>query len=264
MKVVFDKNLYQSSEICRYLSADLNNIVVIPEISLVESFNNDDIAYWVKDFYYIARHPRQFVILLSNDKIIQSMGAIINDELIDYKLTEEYRNVFISIINGEFDLCEKNYYANAEIAKERLGEMKDRAESFNLAFSQIYESIRPCIEGKDGNGLPNFTKTGLETLHELTNQLSNEFISEIKVMDPDLLDHKINIGYINRYSVSIMMKMVSRIHYGVTCGYNQKEACNDLIDCVYISQSTYFDGFITKDRNTKMTHDLLIKAKYIG
>jgi len=255
MRVVIDTNSLQSDELRAFLSADYNNMAVLPEHTIVEIFKPAKLEAVWSSFEVLRDYPSQILQLKSNrdaaDTDVTFPGFA--NRFVDEPTSREMP-MFIELLRRAVG-GDESYAAQIAQRREWALERLDRATA---AFGDIADqlaAVRSQFDPADLTKLAKEERTSQEfklIILKLTDEIVNDIWRQRRSKPGPKGSAKHN-DFTWRYVLCHLLQLL-RLSASGNVRRKPSRAVNDHMDNVFATYGTYFNGLMTHDAEANETH----------
>jgi hypothetical protein len=252
MRLVIDKNSFETEELREFLAKDTANQAVLPSSATVESYAGDPAKNLPKSTSILLQFPDQ-VFILKDPYELMCMGAIDASQpmsLIDEAQTRQFRDTprFLRELEQRQPEALKYLEQQGRTAEEIREETAEWVQKYLLPlldvpfkFPNAMAERRKCLAiSKDGPAINEAIWTLGAAMH-----------SNIPGVPPFHMTARVTRHHYRARQAIAMWALAFRwaLDRGPS-GVNLKRLRNDFVDLSYVVPATYFDGLMTNDAKT--------------
>lgn len=239
----------QEPELRAFLAASKKNRAVLTDYAAMEAFKGDAIANIASATQILRDFPKRVIVLKSTRFISMLKGRRCGytRRMVDWDQTRGFPEWCLHLeraLAGDRNL-QRQILENGKEADAHLDHMRDEQLNYaeNLAaHAKRFDDAELKAWRKDGKLSEEMLGKILEHVLEMAAFLfaTNPHFKE--------LPHARELPYtfIFRYAVAGYFVALRRLKDGLQ-KVNPEKVRNDIVDCAYVAQATYFQGFLTKD-----------------
>ncbi|MEO9469202.1 hypothetical protein [Parasphingorhabdus sp.] len=264
MRTVIDTNALQDDKLARYLARDHQNIAVIPDAVMMETFKKNALRSAEMATATLRRYSRQTIILKRPDKILRVnlRTSGLGRRMIDVKQTTAFQSFSKFLTNAKLDGIERKYLKNSQKEAETNMEfLLENAKQFPHIFNMLTKL---------------FTR---DELVELRDCSPRSISTQSKLMD--LMFNQTRVTYQNggveerywpktfteatntfafRYSLCVTLLFSHWVSEGKQMAKKPEKIVNDIVDVNIAAMATFFDGVLSNDARVL---NLQSEARYV-
>lgn len=260
---VVDANFLQDDNLRDYLEERDSNHVVLTDYAAMEAYKGDTLLGIFKSMEILSAYPKQVIVLKGTKQVcgLKASSRGLAKRLIDHSQTSTFARYCVDLKkakNGDAKiqatLLEYGKEANHHMDLV-LNDARNLANSIQgIADTFTKEELAVLRKRKS------FTKASLEKLQKSILLIAGFMFRDHPNVTvwPDATS--LPNTFIFRYSLCTYLLATWWISEGGAEGAAAARLRNDLVDMSYVAYSTYFDGFLSKD---KKANEIYFIAKYM-
>lgn len=248
---VVDANFLQDDRLRTFLEKDKANRIVLTDYASMEAYKGDTLVGIFKSMAILSDYPSQVIVLKGTKQICGLKGSDkgLTKRLIDHSQTRGFVRYCIDLKKAEkgdvglqASLLEHGKEANHHMDLV-LGAAGNLANSIQGIADTFTEEELSLLRKRKF-----FTKSALEKFQKSILLFAGfMFRGHADIADwPDA--SSLPNTFIFRYSLCTYLLAMWWISEGGAHGAGAARLRNDLVDMNYVAYSTYFDGFLSKDK----------------
>lgn len=270
MKLVVDSNCLRDDCLHSFLKASTSNLAVLSDYAAMEALKGDALIGMYESMRILAQFPSQVQVLKTTNVVcgLSGISRGLQRRLVDVPQTNDFELFCWNLANargGETSLVQQLHSLGIE-ARNHLTRIESDANAFakaSIEAARLFsrEEIYAIISSR------HTTPTLLHKLLLHVMQLSAFIFSQHPaVRRTPSYDELINT-YIFRSSLCHVLLGFQYESNGGTSGKSPAKIRNDMVDSLFATYATFFDGLLSKDRRTNWlfsaTTDVLRQLRLI-
>lgn len=249
MRKVIDRSYLQEPELRAILAASKKNRAVLPDYAAMEAFKGDAIANIASATQILRDFPKRVIVLKSTRFISMLKGRRCGytRRMIDRDQTRgfpEWCFYLERALAGDKSL-QRQILENGKEADAHLEHMRD--EQLNYAENLAEHAKR--FDEAELKAWRRGAKLSDDMFDEIMDHVL-EMAAFLFATNPHLMElphaRELPYTFIFRYALAGYLVALRRLKDGLQ-KVNPEKVRNDIVDCAYVAQATYFQGFLTKD-----------------
>ena len=263
MKVVIDTNQMQShplrtDRLRNFLSSNPKNIAVITDYAAMEAYKGDTLSSIFKSMEVLSEFPDQVLILKNTIKVcgLHGRASGLQKRLIDKNQTRHFPTYVrhLRLAQRGHTSLKIQLLDHGRAASEHMNRLLAEIQDTGQAHKEI-RSIYTKSElaaYRNGGTLPqSFFSKSLPEIFEIA-KINFEKHPELKRLPKE--KELINT-FIFRSCLCYYLFTLDCVARGGTENSKPEKHRNDLIDSIFVTFATYFEGFMTCDARASRVYD---------
>ncbi len=258
MKVVIDTNQMQSDRLRNFLSSNPKNTAIITDYAAMEAYKGDTFSSIFKSMGVLSEFPGQVLILKNTIKVcgLHGRASGLQKRLIDKSQTSHFPTYVRHLrlaqrghTSLKIQLLDHGRAASEHIDR-LLTEIQDTGTA-HKGIRSIYTKSELTIY-RNGGPLPqSFFSKSLSEIFKIA-KINFEKHPEVKRLPRE--NELINT-FIFRSCLCYYLLALDWVARGGGENAKPEKHRNDLIDSIFVTFATYFDGFMTCDARASRVYD---------
>jgi hypothetical protein len=258
--MVVDRNFLQHPDLEAFLAESHRNKAVINDYASMESFKDDTLENLFIAMDILARHPNQVVILKGTTEACRLRGkrAYVRERMIDRRETREFANfceTMLAAAKGGDSNAIKQLLKRGRAANRQMDELRQNAVRGADSFAKIAGTYSQNEIRMMRQKVPLPPSTLKKLFGNVAATARGLFPSQPNFINFPSLSELPNT-LIFRMSLAVHWHAVLWIVGGSPKVLNADKTGRHLIDAIYASYATFFDGFLTRDKKAELIYDL--------
>jgi hypothetical protein len=248
---VVDTNCLQGDALRSYLSASIDNYVVLTDYAAMAAYKGDALTWIYDRMEILAQYPKQVLVLRGTQDIcgLEGQAATLQDPLIDEIQTREFSEYcqhLLAAKRGDLSLqqqlLEHGREATAHIDRMLLN-MPTLSSGIDLV-EKTYSPAELKILRRREEHTPQMREKLVQNVLLLAGYLFKDYpgVTELP-RGPEVRN-----TFIFRYALCGYVSILKRIADGGAGQTKPDKLRNDVIDVTFSAFATYFDGLLTADK----------------
>lgn len=257
MRVVIDSNCLRSTELRWFLSQDAAHLAVIADYAWIEAYNGDSLVSIAKSLKVLSQFPDQ-VLLLKGTKAVGALKATVAgmaDSMIIPKSRKEFRKTAAAVdaMNRGDDKIAPALLRHETVAKDQMQRVLRDASDLSTALLDV-EGLFTPEERKSIRIDSAYSESVITKTIVVADQLYHR-LRHAHPAKPHTAPKKRRLyAFLFRFALACVIYNITWIRHGSHLGKKPELIRNDLVDLVFASYGTYFNGIMTRDKRLQEIH----------
>lgn len=260
MRVVIDSNRLQSEELHLFLSMSAQNRAILTDYAWMEAYKGDTLQSIIKSMAVLRDFPHQVIILLGTKKVsaLDARAPGIADRMIWPRSEGEFAKTVLGLTQAEAgdQSVISRILKHGRAAEAQMATALAEAQGILSTFTDLKRifspaEIRACRTGA-AYSMPMFEKIMI-TANHLCDGL---FASHPQKPRRPSRKSRVNT-FTFRYALAAVLYFLDWIREGGQLGKRGDRVRNDMIDLVFATYGTFFNGIMSDDSKLRSIHDEL-------
>lgn len=261
---VVDSNALQSEQLRLYLSESPNNYAVLNDYASMEAYKGNTLVSIFRSMCIVCQFPRQIIVLKTTGRICALTGRPkgLQRRMVDEAQTRDFPtfcrrlktaqngDAFLQqqllergrVADGQMD----RVLADAPILSDAIKELRQFFRPEELRIIRLNESFSDALIEKSMRFI-----IGLTAL-----TMRRHPSPPPRIRDPNELQNT----FLFRHSVSTFVWALDWVAQGGADGVRADRMRNDIVDVIFATYATYFDGLLSNDEKAQRIYR---SAKFI-
>jgi hypothetical protein len=250
--VVVDKNFLERTSLEAFLRDDARNQVLLHDFSAIESFAGNPMKNLSRTLSIVAKFPAQ-VLILKNSRTLLALGRIepqFRFDMVDWRQTRSFGAYCQDVRKAESGDAERlaRVMAQAQAANQHLATMLTIVPlMIELITRLAAETSQELLESRRRDDMPMPREGGTKLLHEIFHiaaaMAHRGNAPGIPAKLAEAAQH-----YVFRFATALRLFALRWAENGSDVREVKPERLrNDLVDLMYVTCATYWDGFLTRE-----------------
>lgn len=263
--VVVDKNFLERPSLEAFLRDDERNRVLLHDFSAIESLAGNPMRNLTRTLSIVGQFPSQ-ILVIKNSRTLLELGRIepqFRFDMVDWRQTRKFGAYCDDVRKADGGDAQRlaRVMAHAEAANKHLAEMLSIVPLMvDLITRLAAETSKEMLESRRRPDMPMPRESGNKLLAEIfhiASAMAKRGNAPRIPGDPaEAAQH-----YVFRYATALRLFALRWAENGSDIREVKPERLrNDLVDLMYVTCATYWDGFLT--RESKM-EDLYAEVSFL-
>ena len=248
----------QSDRLRTFLSSSPKNTAVITDYAAMEAYKGDTLSSIFKSMGVLSEFPNQVLILKSTTKACGLYGRAsgLQKRLIDKSQTSHFPAYVrhLTLAQRGHTSLKRQLLDHGRVASEHMNRLLTEIQNTGTAHKEIRSIYTKCELATYRNGGPLPKSFFQKSLSEISKIAKINFKKHPEVKRLPKENELINT-FIFRSCLCYYLLALDWVARGGAEDAKPEKHRNDLIDSIFVTFATYFDGFMTSDARASRVYD---------